>query len=746
MNATPTAQLTLTFHIDQLIPGISRIWCEASTSQGAPSTWLEADPCLSPWARGLLQQGETTELGSGLDLSSLLQHAGLGSVPAINMSVSEDGAVRISGPLAPNERLYGAYDADARGLDRRGDIVNLVTELHPIGEHAMMAGSEADASQAEKLEIGDGAGNYGELHLPIIVSSSGYAIYVANHRSRAILDLGASNPDEWTFSATGGPSEIYLIGPDKDVSSLMGSLGRLLGHQAVPPIWALGYIQSRFGYESFDHVTSVVDRLREEKLPVHGVVLDVQWLDEHVNLKWNQDGFADARSRIADLHERGVRVITITEPGTSGGASNFDAGVAAGAFARKVSSDEVYPADQWYCNRGIPGYREIQRGDGGIVNFFSEQAANWWYDQHRDLIEDGVDAWWLDLNEPEDVHEDLRFAPVEWPEKREDVRGDDARNVFALAQQRAFTKRDLATTDRRAFLLSRAGAAGSQRYGASPWSGDVGATWSDLQRQTHLLLSASTCGIGLWGCDIGGFAGEPGSELFARWVQLGTWLPVMRAHGCMSDREPWSQGPVALEAVRASILLRGQLLPSIASWAREAFAAGLPLTRPMWMDHPDDERFFNLADQWMFGPLLVAPVLEKGATTRTVELPRGEWVDLWSGVHHEGGGSITIPVDLTSNPAFIRKGSLIIADPSPTKPRAMQWPPSELHAWVFPNEDGHATGTFTLDDGLTRRHERGAYASSTIEVVEGNIKVVRNSGSFPMVPVRVVRPTPGSSQ
>jgi alpha-glucosidase len=299
------------------------------------------------------------------------------------------------------------------------------------------------------------------------------------------------------------------------------------------------------------------------------------------------------------------------------------------------------------------------------------------------------------------------------------------------------------TTDRRPFLLSRSGAAGSQRYGASPWSGDVGATWSDLRRQTHLLLSASTCGVGLWGCDVGGFAGEPRPELFARWVQLGTWLPVMRAHGCMSDREPWSQGSEALEAVRPSITLRGQLLPSIASWAQSAFAQGLPLTRPMWMDYPDDEQFSDLADQWMFGPLLVAPVLTEGAQSRSVVLPDGEWVDLWTGTRHVGGTTIKVEVALGSNPAFIRTGSILVVDPTPSEHRAMQWPPAELEAWVFADEDGRAEGQFTLDDGLTRRHERGAYASVNLHAVEGNLSVERVAGSFPMVPIRIAPARPG---
>ncbi len=709
------------------------------------------DPALGDWGRSQLAAEPTS-------MHETLEEALRGlDVPIEQLERGADGRVRMRVRLADGEHLWGAYDSDADGVDRRGEHVHLVNEIHPRNRH-LLAGScdhcDATGVREPGLEIGGDDSNYAELLLPFVVSSRGWALYVSNAHHGAVLDLGCRDASVLAYDSPGGDADVYVFGP-ADPASLIGEFVRLTGQQPLPPTWALGFLQSRFGYESFDHVHTTLAQFESEQLPVHGVVFDVQWLEDHVNLRWNPEHFPDPATNLRRIAERGVRSIVITEPGTKAGASNHQSGVDRGAFATDADGAE-FDSKQWYAQRGIEGYRAIEPSTGALLNVFREDAADWWYDQHVTLLEQGVDAWWLDLNEPEDVSVDVQFPRTDWPAPRDLLGGDEARNLFAIAQQRLFARRDRMTTDRRPFVLTRSGSAGSQRYGAAPWTGDVGATWEDLRVQPRLTLLAGMCGIPLHGSDIGGFNGDPGPELFARWMQLGAASPLCRAHGCLRDRQPWSQGPEALEAIRASLVLRAQLLPTIASWAWQALRAGQPLVRPMLLGplgtepgseealaYARDARFADVDDQFFFGELLAAPVLEQGATTRSIALPSGEWIDVWTGVQHEGGATIDVPVELGTLPLFVPRTTALVVDPAPLAGRGHAWPPPELEAWTWAGADQRVETRLYLDDGVTRMHEQGAYCLQRLVVEGRHVEAERLGGSWPASRIRVAAPMPG---
>jgi alpha-glucosidase len=732
----------------QLSPMLRRVHVPRPDAAESPRL---PDPALGDWGRAQL----AAEPGQQHDsLVAALAHL---DVPMEELGYDDDEGVRLRIRLGAGERLWGAYDADALGFERRGDHVHLVNEIHPRNRHLMTGACEhCDSTDLLEpgLEVGGGDSNYGELLLPVVTSSAGWGIYVSNAHHGAVLDLGCADPDVLEYRSPGGDADVYVFGPG-DPASIVMELVRLTGHQPLPPAWTLGFLQSRFGYESFDHVHRTLERFEQEQLPVHGVVFDVQWLEDHVNLRWDPTHFPEPAANLRRIAERGVRSIVITEPGTRAGASNHESGVARNAFALDADGNE-FDSHQWYAKRGIEGYREITPSTGALLNVFREDAADWWYDQHRPLLDQGVDAWWLDLNEPEDVRENVHFHDTDWPAPRTELSGEAARNIFAIAQQRLFARRDRASSTRRPFALTRSGSVGSQRYGAAPWTGDVGSTWEDLRVQPRLMLLAGMCGMPLTGSDAGGFNGDPGPELFARWMQMAAVSPIFRAHGYMVDREPWSQGEEALEAIRPALVLRAQLLPSIVSWARRALRAGQPLARPMLLGplgvepgsdealaFARDERWADVDDQWFFGDLLAAPVLEQGATSRRVELPDGEWVDLWSGTVHEGGGSIELDVGLETLPLLLPRHTALIADPSPLAGRGRSWPPSELEAWSWAEEDGSAQALLYLDDGITRMHEEGAYCMQRIDVDAAGAHVERLGGSWPASRITVAVPTPG---
>lgn len=737
----------------QLSPNIRRI--RFVPDGGVPERL--PDPALGEWGRdrlanAVVESHETLEaaLGTAVAPLRLLDRAGA------------DGAVRIEFALEAEERIWGAYDADAGSFDRRGDHVHLVTEIHPRGRHVLtsrcdLCSSGPDAKSIQ-LEIGNTkTSNYGELVLPSLFTSRGWGAYVSSAWHDAQLDLGARTPDAVAYTAPGGEADVYLFGPGGP-AQLVAELVRLTGHQPLPPAWALGFLQSRFGYESFDHVHGTLARFQEEQLPVHAVVYDVQWLEHHINLRWDPVTFPDPELNLARTRdEHGVRTVVITEPGTTSIASNHASGVAAGAFV--TGHDEhLFDSQQWYTKRGISQYREIEPSDGALLNVFNERAADWWYEQHLPLVAMGVDAWWLDLNEPEDVGVDISFPNTDWPAERAVVDGAEVRANFAIAQQRLFARRDRKHTERRPFVLTRSGSTGSQRYGSAPWTGDVSSTWHDLAVQSRLMLTLGLCGIPLSGSDVGGFNGDPGPELFARWMQAGSVMPIFRAHGYMQDREPWSQGPEALAALRPSLLLRAQLLPSIASWTREALEAGEPLARPMLLGplgtdaqsddaaaYAADPRWSACDDQWFFGPLLAAPVLEEGQAVRTVQLPPGTWVDVWTGTRHAGGGSIDVAVTASTLPLFVQPDVALVADAAPLDGRGHAWPPPQLEVWSWAGAGETATARFYLDDGISREHEAGTYCLQELAVEAGAVRVERLAGSLPARPMQLVAPHPGTA-
>ncbi len=723
------------YQLLKISENIHRLWFDPRQN------WLRGeDPTLGQWANSCVSQGVAT---LHENVESALEEAGWPFSHDLAFSIDESGTVEITGTLAPGESIYGAYDADAKMLNRRGDHVHLITEIHPRGRHLMLDApcsicaeshdGELSKESASGLSAVEGSSNYGELALPSIISSQGFALHYGDLVHGAIIDLGDSHSDRWSISAPSGHACLYLIHPDTPLmSNAVSLLYRLLGRPAMPPVWSLGYLQSRFGYESFDHAISMLEEAKKRDVPIHATVFDVQWLEQMVNLRWNPDSFPSPDDNVAKIKQLGSRVIVITEPGTRIDSDNYGDLKRSGAL---IADREGNPIDsgQWYSARNIDGFNGGPCVEGGLVDFYREDAIDKWYERHHELRAGGVDAWWLDLNEPEDVLAASMRADSNWPE----LPGDALRNTYALSQQRGFFKREIANFDDRVFMLTRSGASGLQRYGAAPWSGDVGSTWTDLKNQPRLALTAGLCGVPLWGSDCGGFFGDPGPELFVRWMQAGAFMPVFRAHGYMADREPWSQGEDAFAAIRDSLLLRAMMLPSIATWMHRACTEGIPLMRPMWWGNEDrKEEWTNCEDQWYFGSLIVAPVLEEGVDSRKVRLPRGEWVSLWdSAQEHEGGSEIRVDVDLNSVPVFVPKNTLLVVDPKPTGNRAFNWPPPDLDVWSWSDK---ASSSLYIDDGLTREYEQGSYALIDLSRAEGRFESRRVRGSFPIPSLRLV--------
>jgi len=383
----------------------------------------------------------------------------------------------------------------------------------------------------------------------------------------------------------------------------------------------------------------------------------------------------------------------------------------------------------WLYTRNIADRQKDWVGPGYVSTFydvFNEKARKaFWELLNKKLYSKKIDAWWMDASEP-DIQSNVS------PEKRKQqmqplAMGTAAEfmNAYPLLNAKGIYEGQRgADSTKRVFLLTRSAFAGSQRYAASIWSGDIGARWEDMRTQISAGLNYSISGLPYWTLDIGGFATEvrynkvpmatadeeEWRELQTRWYQWGAFLPLFRSHGQFPVREIFNIAPEDHPAYKSMLYynqLRYRLLPYNYSLAGHAYHHDYTLLRGLVMDFAADKKTWNIGDQFMFGPsLLVAPVFTYKARTRTLYLPAGQgWYDLYSGQFYEGGQTITSAAVYERTPVFIKAGSII-----PTGP-ALQYTSEKAADPLTLNIYTGKDASFTLyeDEGINYNYEQGKF-------------------------------------
>ena len=536
---------------------------------------------------------------------------------------------------------------------------------------------------------------------PALSSLRGYALLVDNS-SRARWDLGHTDPSTFSYEARGGGLQYYVIyGPG--LARQVRTLHELTGPPPLPPRWVLGMLQSRYGYRNRQELEEIARTFRAKQLPCDALILDLFWFREMGDLAFDPLELARrARNDRGDLKRQGFRTIVIEEPYLTLKSRNYPEAVAQG-FLAKHSDGSPYTFDFW-------------PGECGLVDFSNPAARTWWSEKHRPLLELGIDGWWTDLNEPAKHFQDMAHH------------GGPAaavHNAAALQMQEAvYNAHQEYAPQQRVFILSRAAFAGSQRYGTAIWSGDVDMTFAALRNQVALGLNVGLAGIPLWGSDIGGFGfgGKCTAELYARWFQFGAFCPLFRPHGDQKElREPWQFGPEIEEICRKYLRLRYRLLPYIYNAAYVSCTTGMPIMRALVLDFPDDPNVLNLDDEYLFGPdILVAPIVEEGATERSVYLPEGTWTDFWTDEIHAGPGFMTVSAPLDVLPLFIRPGAILTCGPD--LQYSSERSPDPLTLEIY--RGGDRSVTLYEDDGETTAYMNGAYAETCFEVSHRNEQIV----------------------
>jgi alpha-glucosidase len=545
---------------------------------------------------------------------------------------------------------------------------------------------------------------------------------------RTRFDLTAIHERRLRFESDGGALDHFVLaGPEP--ARVVERLSEVVGRMPLPPLWALGYHQSRWGYGSAEEVLGVVRELRARRFPVDAVHLDIDHMDGARIFTWDPETFPRPDELVRELAGLGVRTVCLVSAGVhyqpEGGYDVYTEGHRRGVFlpAEPDAADEELTAHVW---PGLCVFPDHVRPDVG----------EWWGELYRAHVELGVAGFVNDMNEPA-----MHDLPMDDPASRnveppsdvphgppdERVTHAEARNVYALLENRS-TYRALRSLrpDARPFLLTRAGFAGVQRY-AGVWTGDSSSLWEHLESSLPELLNLGLSGIPFAGADIGGFFESCGPELMIRWLQLGALTPFARNHSARdtAPQEPWAWGPEVEEACRRAIDLRYRLLPTLYTLLEEASRTGLPVLRPLFLHHVDDPRTFDVSDQALLGrDLLLAPVVRPGQEARIVYLPAGGWVDVRDGSCRKGPAWIPVSARLDEDiPLFARAGSVVVSAPAGLQSTA-EATDAPLVLDVYP-ESGSASGTLYEDDGLSFAHERGESARTTLEYHAGVLSGTR---------------------
>jgi alpha-glucosidase len=618
----------------------------------------------------------------------------------------ERGVERVA---APGEHFYG-FGEKGGPFDKRGQKMEMWNSDPFVDEWGGYPPGTDPLYQAIPFFIG----LRGEI---------AYGLFTDNSW-RTRFDMGATERSRYRVSAEGGAIDQYLIaGPS--MAKVLERYTWLTGRMPLPPRWALGYHQSRWGYYPDTEVRQIAEELRSRRIPADGIWLDIQHMDGFRSFTWEPAGFSDPEGLVAGLEALGFKTTAIVDPGIKVDPAwdVYQSGFAGGHFLKSAD--------------GQPYVGEVWPGPSVFPDFSSAGTREWWKGLVARLAGKGVRGVWIDMNEPTSFRPELgNTVPNELVSDGDGypMTMAEGHNLYALFEARAtYDALRAAAPERRPFLLTRAGYAGEQRYTAV-WTGDAPSRWETLRETVPMLLNLGLSGVTFAGSDVGGYGGDATAELFARWMQVGGFSPFFRGH-CQTTgnrQEPWAFGVEVEDISRAVIQERYELMPYLYSLFRQASLTGTPVLRPLVYEFQTDEQSRTIGDEVLLGPsILYAPVLREGATTRTVYLPPGRWYESYSGKVIEGPKTFDQPVFLGARPTFVREGAIV--------PRfnAGQWTdqrtPDVLYLDVYPGAQPSAFELYE-DEGDSFAYEQGAYSLVRYELTRrqdgATLKASAREGSF----------------
>ncbi|MGG7206408.1 glycoside hydrolase family 31 protein [Clostridium perfringens] len=555
-----------------------------------------------------------------------------------------------------------------------------------------------------------------------------YGIFFDNS-FRSYFDMGKEMGDRILFGAIGGQIQYYFI-PGENIKEVVKNYTALTGRMEMPPLWSLGYQQCRFSYFSQEEVRELVKTFEEKDIPLDVVYLDIDYMDGFRVMTFKTPNFDDAAGLISDLKEKGIRTITIVDPGVKVDEeySVFKRGKEGNHFTKKLDG-EIFIGAVW-------------PGDSAFPDFSNKYCREWWKSELKKFIsEHGMDGIWNDMNEPCVFNNDHKTMLESCLHNSDNgvIEHKEFHNRYGFEMSRCSKEaQEELHPNERGFSMTRATYAGGQRY-SSVWTGDNMSLWSQMRMSISMNANLGISGFSFVGNDVSGFGLDSSEELFIRWMEMGPFIPIFRNHSNMYTRrqEPWAFGPRAEKIAKKSIELRYELLPYIYDLYYISHKEGLPIFRPMIMEYEKDMNLLNMREQFMLGEnMLVAPVLYEGERSKTVYLPKGSWFNYFTMEKLQGGKWYKLPCELDEILVFVKEGAII-----PTynkKFRNVKERPNNILLKVFGE---NAKGFHYNDDGHTMEYLEGKYTYMDIKVVDGKeeLKLINNGYSIEEIEFEIIK-------
>lgn len=544
--------------------------------------------------------------------------------------------------------------------------------------------------------------------IPFFTSFSSTGVYGIFLDNPARTEFDMSGEETYSFKAEAGELDYYFFYAP-NLKQIVSQYTELTGRISLPPKWALGYQQSRYSYQTEDEVREVAQLMREKQIPCDVIYLDIHYMDEYRVFTWHPSRFPNGNGLLAELKEKGFRVVPIVDPGVKKDPRYrvYQEGLEHDYFCRSLEG-ELYTGEVW-------------PGESAFPDFTEEAVRQWWGDLHQHYTDAGISGIWNDMNEPS-VFNETKTMDLDVIHRNDGnpKTHKELHNLYGYYMSKATYEGLKKLLDgERPFVVTRAGYAGIQRY-ATVWTGDNRSFWEHIAMSIPMFLNMGMSGLPIVGSDIGGFAHPSNGPLLARWTQLGTFTPFCRNHSALDAprQEPWVFGEEIEAICKKYIELRYRLMPHLYNLFHEAAQTGLPVLRPLVMEYPEDPTTFNLSDQLLVGDsILIAPVYRPDTEHRVVYLPAGKWVNYWTDEEVEGGRYIMVPTPLDTMPIFIKSGAILAEGPIEQYAGEKQGSDLLLHLYGV---DGVTEYIFYEDDGRTFDYESGVYNELTIKAEKEN--------------------------
>ena len=538
----------------------------------------------------------------------------------------------------------------------------------------------------------------------------------------------------------------YYFIAGQNLDEVISGYRTLTGKASLYPKWTLGFWQSRERYQSSKDIEDNMKKFRDLHIPVDNIVQDWNYwkLDSWGSHEFEAARYPNPQAMLDSVHAMNGRFMISVWPKFYDTVKNYKELDNRGWMYHQAIKDDIH---DWL---GFRGSFYDAYSDGARKMFWRQMDENL-YTKYKF----GIDAWWMDASEP-----NVRDCTPMWYRKA--LSGPTALgtsteyfNAYSIVNADAiYNGQRSVNPNQRVFLLTRSGFAGEQRYSTATWSGDIATRWEDMRAQMTAGLNYSMAGLPFWGMDQGGFCVEnryvaaqqefdktgkenadlkEWRELQARWNQFGCFVPLYRTHGQWPTREVWNIAPAdhpAYKTIVAYDKLRYRLMPYLYSMAGMVHFKDYTMMRGLVMDFNGDDNVYDIKDQWMFGPALMAcPVGEYQKYSRNVYLPKQKgWYDFYTGKHYAGGQTIVADAPFDKIPVFVPEGSILPVGPE------MEWSDQKkaelIDLYVYAGKDG----SYTLyeDEGTNYNYEKGKYAMIDFKYndAQKTITIAARKGAF----------------